>query len=61
MIFTEIQSINVSFYGSLNTVPAKIGILVMTYKACRILRVGQRSKARDNSAEAVDGQLVFVF
>ena len=33
----------------------------MTYKECRILRVGQRLKARDNSAEGVDGQLVFVF
>ena len=61
MIYIEIQSINVNFYGSLNKAPAKIGILVMTYKECRILRVGQRLKARDNSAEGVDGQLVFVF
>ena len=57
MIFIEIQWINVNFYGSLNKAPAKIGILVMTYKECRILRVDQSSRARDNSAECVDRQL----
>ena len=57
LIFIEIQSINVNFYGSLNKAPAKIEILVMTYKECRILRVDQSSRATDNSAECVDSQL----